>query len=110
MKRIFGLIFVVALCSMLNAVNGRVAFGMDSFGELFSVDKAMRIGQVDCASPTVSVQVMQQIKNLSLGAGADYHFNRNMSNADLISPTSFGTKTMAIEQAIISRKEVSICD
>lgn len=110
MKRIFGIVYIVVLCSLLNAVNGRVAFGMDTFGELFSVDKAMRIGQVDCAATTVSVQVMQHIKNLSLGAGADYHFNRNMSNADLIFPRSLGTKTMAIEQAIISRKEVSICD
>lgn len=77
MKRIFGLMFIVTLCSMLNAVGGRLAFGMDTFGELYTINAALRIGQVDPMAPTVSIQVMQQIKNLSLGAGADYHFNRN---------------------------------
>ena len=79
MKRIFGLMFIVALCSMLNAVNGRVAFGMDSFGELYTIKEALRVGQVDPMAPTVSIQVMHQIKNLSLGAGADYHLNRDVN-------------------------------
>lgn len=81
MKHVLCLMFVIALCSGSYAVNSRIALGMDVFGEFVGHDENQVGGYDEQAAPTVSLQIMEEVKDFSLGVGANYQFPRD--NKDL---------------------------
>ncbi len=77
MKYVFSLMFVIVLCSSMNAVNCRAAVGLDAFGLLVISDQNLVAGYKETTAPMVSAQITESVECFDLGIGMNYQLPRD---------------------------------